>query len=63
MGEYADEVQNGGMCQFCGQMFIDGGDGYPRTCQSCIEDGMEEHKDQALDLDNTNHKEIKNGNN
>lgn len=51
MGEYADEILNGGMCQFCGQMFIDDGDGYPRTCQSCIEDGMEEHKDQVLDLD------------
>lgn len=51
MGEKADEILHGDICQFCGQMFIDDGDGYPRTCQACIEDGMEDHLKKEINLD------------
>jgi hypothetical protein len=37
----AEDILNGDFCQYCGQVFIDRGEGYPRTCQLCIEDGMD----------------------
>ena len=36
MGEYADLILSGDMCQFCGMM-IPNGEGDPRTCKDCIE--------------------------
>lgn len=35
MGEMADLVLNGAMCQECGELFIDGAIGFPRTCDAC----------------------------
>lgn len=35
MGEQADLILNGDVCQFCGENFEDEGFGYPRTCRSC----------------------------
>lgn len=34
MGEIADAVLNGDMCQECGE-WIGAGDGYPRSCLGC----------------------------
>lgn len=38
MGEIADTIINGGMCQYCGECFDDE-PGYPRTCLACESDG------------------------
>lgn len=40
MGEHADDVLDGSVCQFCGQWFDDvlAGEespGYPRSCPAC----------------------------
>jgi len=41
MGEYADMVMNGSMCECCG-MFLDGDEpGYPRKCGACEADEEE----------------------
>jgi len=37
MGEIADMMINGSMCQYCGECFDDES-GYPRSCESCRED-------------------------
>ena len=50
MGELADEVLEGEMCQYCGQVFIDSC-GHPRTCQACIEDGIDVPPEEDIDLD------------
>ncbi len=34
MGEYADMILNGSMCQACG-VFFKSEPGYPRVCRSC----------------------------
>lgn len=36
MGEQAELIINGDVCQVCGENFEDEGDGYPRTCESCL---------------------------
>lgn len=48
MGEIADMMLDGTLCQICGTLmedFITGertrAPGYPRTCQDCIEEGYE----------------------
>jgi predicted Zn-ribbon and HTH transcriptional regulator len=35
MGEQADLIINGDVCEGCGENFDDEGDGYPRRCSSC----------------------------
>ncbi len=35
MGEIADLMVNGDICETCGQWLSDLGDGYPRTCTDC----------------------------
>ena len=37
MGEIADMMINGSMCQYCGECFDDE-PGYPRSCPSCAEE-------------------------
>lgn len=37
MGDIADLIINGGMCQYCGECFDDE-PGYPRSCPGCEED-------------------------
>jgi len=37
MGEIADMMINGSMCQYCGECFDDE-PGYPRTCSACGSD-------------------------
>ena len=46
MGEIADMMLDGTMCQQCGEFICDGedGDGYPVTCASCI---AQNNKDDA----------------
>ena len=34
MGEIADDMINGDMCQVCG-VWLGDGDGYPRSCSGC----------------------------
>lgn len=40
MGEIADMMLDGTMCQVCGEWLNDGedGDGYPITCAGCLND-------------------------
>jgi len=38
MGEIADMMIDGEMCQECGE-YLGDGDGYPRTCHGCGGDG------------------------
>lgn len=41
MGEIADAIIEGDMCQFCGELME--GEGFPQTCPSCLaEDDDEE---------------------
>ena len=40
MGEIADAMLDGDLCQYCG-VYLGDGDGYPRPCSSCSS-GMEE---------------------
>lgn len=35
MGEYAEMILDGDMCQICG-MYLEGGDGFARTCDGCL---------------------------
>lgn len=37
MGEIADMIVNGDMCEGCG-VWLGEGDGYPRRCDSCKDD-------------------------
>lgn len=41
MGEMADLIIDGDVCQVCGCNFEDSGAGYPRTCTGCGGDGGE----------------------
>jgi hypothetical protein len=34
MGDIADAMLDGDLCQCCGE-YMEGGDGYPRTCAAC----------------------------
>lgn len=57
MGEIADMMLNGDMCQWCGE-FINGGDGpgYPGLCPACAEDARAEKKTKKKAARNKNHK-------
>ncbi len=35
MGDAADAILDGDFCQECGE-YMAGGDGYPRTCETCL---------------------------
>ncbi len=52
MGEMAEYILNGDDCQVCGE-YIGEGDGYPRSCSSCVKEDEEE---PAKDLKNTGQK-------
>lgn len=42
MGEYADMILEGQMCQWCGEILE--GEGFPTLCQACQnEHGVDEH--------------------
>lgn len=41
MGEYADMVINGEVCQFCLEP-LSSDNGYPSTCAGCMQDEVEE---------------------
>lgn len=45
MGEIADMMINGSMCQYCGECFDDE-PGYPRSCESC---GEKEEPEQVVE--------------
>lgn len=36
MGEIAEMMIDGDMCQFCGE-YLGDGDGYPRSCEYCYD--------------------------
>jgi len=38
MGDIADAMLDGDLCQCCG-VYMEGGDGYPRSCGACQKDG------------------------
>ena len=54
MGEIADMMLDGTMCQMCGCYMNDGedGDGFPVTCDSCLKDipATEHYSKPAVDL-------------
>lgn len=52
MGEIADMMINGSMCQYCGECFDDE-PGYPRSCPSCSSD-----EDDQIDMINNTIKKI-----
>ena len=37
MGEQAELMINGDVCQYCGVYLDDEGDGFPRSCEACEE--------------------------
>lgn len=37
MGEIADAILDGDLCQVCG-VYMEGGNGYPQTCGGCLHD-------------------------
>ena len=43
MGEIADMVFDGDLCEVCG-VFLEGGDGYPQLCPSCQKEDDKEDK-------------------
>jgi hypothetical protein len=40
MGEIADQILNGDMCEGCGE-WMGEGDGYPRRCPGCLHEENE----------------------
>lgn len=43
MGEIADQILEGQMCQWCGE-YLGDGDGYPTICAGCqAEEGVDAH--------------------
>lgn len=44
MGDAADMVLDGDVCQECGQWIEDGGSGFPQSCRDCIKDEERENK-------------------
>lgn len=44
MGEAADDLINGDVCQSCGEWLGDG-EGYPRDCKACGGEDIEEEND------------------
>lgn len=38
MGEFAELVIDGWLCQVCGQLIDKTGPGFPRTCRECSEE-------------------------
>lgn len=48
MGEFAELVIDGWLCQGCSQLIDETGPGYPRTCRDCLEDDPHAaHADEA----------------
>lgn len=43
MGDYADMIIDGTMCESCGE-FIGPGDGFPRQCRGCCADQRRNQK-------------------
>jgi hypothetical protein len=39
MGDVADDILDGDMCELCGEWLGDG-DSYPRKCESCEKDSQ-----------------------
>jgi len=44
MGEIADAMLAGDMCEHCGEIFEEEGDGYPRPCAGCAKDEETEYR-------------------
>ena len=42
MGDIADDMVNGFMCQSCGEIIDNDAPGYPRLCEGCQEDEEED---------------------
>ena len=60
MGEYADAVIEGCMCEWCG-VFLKGSPGYPRLCADCAEGLPEEQWRVAEELINRGREDLENG--
>lgn len=43
MGEIAEAILEGAMCQTCGEFFEDGEVGFPRTCAACRQEDRIAH--------------------
>jgi hypothetical protein len=47
MGDIADAILDGDLCQVCGE-YMEDGDGFPRTCAGCGgDDDIDEEDDYA----------------
>ena len=56
MGDIADAILDGDLCEGCGIAFEDSGDGYPRKCAGC-------RKEAFLDMGkNSKKRSVKHGN-
>jgi len=42
MGDIADQIINGDMCEYCGD-YLGPGDGYPRLCGGCNLENLKEN--------------------
>lgn len=48
MGDFADAVLDGDICQICGE-FMDDGNGFPQTCAGCKLSNIEVAEDGSID--------------
>jgi len=57
MGEIAEMMIDGTLCQFCGEYLEDGAPGYPRSCKRCerVENKLKE-KRRDRDKSSSNNK-------
>ena len=53
MGEIADAIINGDLCEGCGIAFPSSGDGYPRKCGGCKREEREAAKKKGEKNGNT----------
>lgn len=47
MGEIAEMMLEGAMCQFCGE-YLGGGDGFPQSCYSCTHEQKRNEKCEKI---------------
>lgn len=47
MGEIAEMMLDGDMCQYCG-VWVGGGDGYPQSCAGCADDDQPDYIDPRI---------------
>jgi hypothetical protein len=51
MGDAAEAIMNGEVCQECGEAFMDEAPGYPRSCGACDPDACDDEEPFTDDAD------------